>query len=217
MRVFVLAEIRIYREGLSQFLSRQEGVEVVGSGSSWPAASAALAEAGPDIALVDMRMPGSLEAVETMAHRACGPRVVALGVAERDDEVIACAEAGVSGYVTRDESLSHLTRVLFGVLEGAIPCSPRMAAALLQRVSSLAAERAPAGPRAALTRRETEIVELIDRGLSNKEIARRLCIELPTVKNHVHNILGKLQVHRRGEAAARVRAPLMARGARPRD
>jgi DNA-binding NarL/FixJ family response regulator len=84
-------------------------------------------------------------------------------------------------------------------------CSPRLAATLLRRVAVLAADRAQPRVEARLTARELEIVELIDEGLSNKEIASRLCIEVPTVKNHVHNILEKLDVRGRAEAAARVR------------
>jgi DNA-binding NarL/FixJ family response regulator len=84
-------------------------------------------------------------------------------------------------------------------------CSPWMAATLLRRVATLAVDRAPSPPEATLTRRELEIVALIDEGLSKKQIAWQLSIEIATVKNHVHNILEKLHVERRTEAAARVR------------
>jgi len=87
-------------------------------------------------------------------------------------------------------------------------CSPRVAGALLRRIAALATDGRSDRVPAHLTNREREIMGLIDEGLSNKEIAKRLRIEVATVKNHVHNILEKLQVHRRGEAAARVRAAL---------
>jgi len=120
--------------------------------------------------------------------------------------VIACAEAGVSGYVTREASLDELTGVVESVARGESPCSPRISALLLRRVAETAGRRTETDAARRLTRREAEIVGLIDEGLSNKQIAGRLSIELATVKNHVHSILEKLQVERRAEAAARVRS-----------
>jgi len=93
-------------------------------------------------------------------------------------------------------------------VRGEAVCSPRVAGALLRRIAALATDGRSDRVPAHLTKREREIMGLIDEGLSNKEIAKRLRIEVATVKNHVHNILEKLQVHRRGEAAARVRAAL---------
>jgi DNA-binding NarL/FixJ family response regulator len=84
-------------------------------------------------------------------------------------------------------------------------CSPRMAATLLRRVNTAAAERRPDRRRAQLTSRQLEIMALIEEGLTNKEIARRLCIELPTVKNHLHAIFARLDVSRRAEAVTRAR------------
>jgi DNA-binding NarL/FixJ family response regulator len=134
-------------------------------------------------------------------------KVVALGVSEVDEEVMPLVEAGVAGYVTRDSSLDQLATSVLGVADGGPLCSPRMVGAFLRRIAALSAEaqRPDTAPGAHLTAREFEIVGLIDRGLSNKQIAHELCIELPTVKNHVHNILEKLRVTRRGEAAARLR------------
>jgi DNA-binding NarL/FixJ family response regulator len=98
-----------------------------------------------------------------------------------------------------------LIATLASVVRDEMACSPRIAAALLRRVASLAVERSPWPSGARLTARELEVLGLIDEGLSNKQIAGRLCIELATVKNHVHNILEKLQVGRRSEAALQVR------------
>jgi DNA-binding NarL/FixJ family response regulator len=95
--------------------------------------------------------------------------------------------------------------VVRGVVRDELPCSPQIASTLLRRVGALASVAAPVEPRARLTSRELEIVHLIERGLSNKEIGRELCIEVATVKNHVHNVLEKLQVRRRTEAVARIR------------
>ena len=133
--------------------------------------------------------------------------VVALGVRETEDEVVACAEAGVAGYVTREHTLADLIAALDALARGEAPCPPRAAAMLLRRVSALAAERRPAPSGVdELTNREREILDLICDGLTNKQIGQLLFIELPTVKNHVHNILEKLQVRGRREAAALARA-----------
>ncbi len=153
----------------------------------------------PDVALVDLTMAESQQTVRALAG--AGVPVVVFGIREREDEIIEYAEAGVAGYVTRDSSLAELIDVVESVARGETLLSPRIAALLLRRVKTAARP----GPAARLTPREAEIVRLIDDGLSNKQIARRLTIELPTVKNHVHSILEKLEVKRRAEAAARVR------------
>ncbi|MDQ5821587.1 MAG: response regulator transcription factor, partial [Actinomycetota bacterium] len=144
--------------------------------------------------------------VRSLLAKAPGTMVVALGVTEADDDVLPLAEAGVAGYVTRDGTVDDLLATVESVAAGETICSPRITATLLRRVALLARDRgAAAEAKRGLTHREREIVDLIDEGLSNKEIAVRLRIELATVKNHVHNILDKLHVRRRAEAAAAVR------------
>jgi two-component system, NarL family, nitrate/nitrite response regulator NarL len=199
MRIAIVVDIRLYREGLAQALAR-EGIEVVATAADGSAGVACVASAQPDIALLDMAMLDSISTVRTLVAQAPQVRVVALGVPETDGHVLACIEAGVAGYVPRDGSLETLVDILMGVDRGEVLCSPRIIGSLFRRVAELAAQPQP--PLERLTVRELEILELIDQGLTNKEIARRLCIELSTVKNHVHNILEKLQVRRRADAAA---------------
>jgi DNA-binding NarL/FixJ family response regulator len=131
--------------------------------------------------------------------------MVALAVPDQEARVLACAEAGVSSYVPREASLADLAAAIESAARGEAVCSPRMTALLFRRVRVLSRVRPEPAEVPELTARQWEIIDLIDEGLSNKEIARRLYIEVPTVKNHVHNILDKLQVRRRSEAAARVR------------
>ena len=195
--------MRLYREGLAESLADASSLDVVDRSTG--AESVVLAiRLRPDIVLLDLSMDGWSGAVRAIVAGASKTRVVVLGVAEVESEVIGCAEAGVSGYVTREASLQELVEVVESVARGEMLCTPRIAALLLRRVAEAAAPRSSAQGR--LTPRETEIVDLIEQGLSNKQIARRLSIELATVKNHVHNILEKLEVGRRGEAVARVRA-----------
>jgi DNA-binding NarL/FixJ family response regulator len=214
-RVLFVAEIRLYREGLADMLRAEPGIDVVATASGADEAVRALRELAPDVVLIDMAIPDNAWLVRALVAAVPGTRVVALAVPEVEREVLACAEAGVAGYVTRDGSIEDVVAAVESAARGELLCSPRMAATLFQRVATLALERSPQSIESRLTTRELEILDLIDQGLSNKEIARRLTIELSTVKNHVHNILEKLNVSRRSEAAARARAerePALGRG-----
>jgi two-component system, NarL family, nitrate/nitrite response regulator NarL len=202
-RIFIVGDIRFYREGLARCLAQT--YDVVGTASDNREALQDLSELQPDLVLVDMASLESLSTVRALVEFAEEVKVVAVAVPETAGHVLACAEAGISGYVSREASLGDLVGTIESVATGETVCSPRIVASLFRRVASLAAERAPDSPRATLTAREAEILDLIDQGLSNKEIAGRLFIEVATVKNHVHNILEKLHVHRRAEAAATVR------------
>jgi two-component system, NarL family, nitrate/nitrite response regulator NarL len=205
IRVVIACDTRLYREGLSTHLARQEQLGVVGSASTIEETYRVARELVPDVLLLDMAMSDSLAIVQELRHIVPETRVVALAIPEVEHAVIACAEAGVSGFVTREASFADLLNAIVSVAHGEVAVSPRMAATLLRRVGTLAADRALAPTHAELTLREREIVQLIDEGLSNKEIATRLNVETATVKNHVHNILDKLQVHRRGKIAACLR------------
>lgn len=208
IRVFVVSDIRLYRDGLAEILRRQALLEVVGTAANEAAAVGLAAELCPDVILVDQAMSDSVAMIRALQEHHSATKIVALGVPETDREIIDCAEAGVSGYVPREASLDDLVAVVEGVGRGELLCSPRVAASLLRRVASSAAGGWSAAQSSHLTPREGQIVRLIEQGLSNKEIASRLGIEVATVKNHVHNLLDKLQVHRRAEAADRLRRPL---------
>ena len=214
IRVAIVADIRLYREGLARVLERQPNISVVATAATSDGSLAPLLQLGPDVILIDKAMPDSLAAMRRVAVAAPGAKVVSLSVregegeGEDDRDVLASAEAGAIAYVPREASLEDLVAVIECAVRGEAVCSPRVAGALLRRIAALATDGRSDRVPARLTKREREIMGLIDEGLSNKEIAKRLRIEVATVKNHVHNILEKLQVHRRGEAAARVRAAL---------
>lgn len=200
--VLIVADIRLYREGLAQVVERQEHLRLAGSAADAAGALAQLRDHLPDVVLLDMAMNESRAAVRAIRELAPDVKVVALSVAETEGDVCACAEAGVAGYVPRHASLADLMATLESAARGEALFSPRMAASLLRRVAALAATQPAGSAQMRLTPREREILRLLDEGLANKDIAQRLGIEVATVKNHVHNILEKLHVHRRGEAAA---------------
>lgn len=201
--VVILADIRLYREGLADVLGRQPGIRVVGTAATDTEGIACVGETNPDVALIDMAMLDSAGVVRSLGMAAPSVKVLALAVPETDSHVLACAEAGIAGYVPREGAFEDLLAALHGVARGEAFCSPRIISVLLRRIAALTVQQYPAATR--LTPRELEILDLIDRRLTNREIAERLCIELATVKNHVHNILEKLQIRGRGDAAAWVR------------
>jgi DNA-binding NarL/FixJ family response regulator len=205
VRVLIVAGIRLYSEGLAEVLGNRDSIEVVGTASDPVEGLARDLSLRPEVVLVDTSMPDTVLAVRAITAAAPASKVIALAVSDDEHNLLELAEAGVSGYVTREAALDSLVGTIESVARGEAPCSPRLAAVLLEHIKLLAAERRRS-PKPCLTHRELQIVELIDRGLSNKEIARRLCIEVPTVKNHVHHILKKLQLDRRAEAAAWARA-----------
>jgi DNA-binding NarL/FixJ family response regulator len=158
----------------------------------------------PDVVLLDVGLPGGQGLARELAQNVPAIPVVALGVDGSEAEIVACAEAGMTGYLTREASLEELVDVVGTAARGEVICSPRLAGAIVRRLATLAArnrgtESTEPVPR--LTRREREILGFLERDLTNKEIASQLSIEVATVKNHVHNVLDKLSVRRRGEAA----------------
>lgn len=201
----------MYRDGLADELGRDRAIEVVATAHDWPSCIEAVRSTGPNAVVLDLALLDRLDQVSELLDASPGVQIIGLAVATVED-VLACAEVGIAGYVTCDDTLDELAGRIESVCRGEMPCTPEVASRLLGRVADLARRSRPAPAGASLTRREREIVALIDEGLSNKEIARRLQIELPTVKNHVHNILDKLGARRRGEVGPRLRAGASTQG-----
>jgi DNA-binding NarL/FixJ family response regulator len=162
-----------------------------------------------------MATPAHYDIARRLGRMPGAPPVVAIGLDDSDAEMLACAEAGAVGYVTREGTLEELVAVIQSAAKGELVCSPRVSGALARRVAALSAEVAPGSASRRLSRREREIAALIGDDLSNKEIASRLSIEVATVKNHVHNMLDKLNVHRRSDAASAARLLARAEGRSP--
>src|SRR5262249_32262734 len=122
------------------------------------------------------------------------------------DQVFACAAASFSGYIPRESSAEEVRRAVLDAMQGHMHCAPQITAAMFRRLAGLLRVLGQQGSLPSLTFRESEILELVEQGFSNKEIARQLVISSSTVKNHMHSILQKLQVSRRAQAVARLHA-----------
>jgi two-component system nitrate/nitrite response regulator NarL len=199
IKLFILGDVRLHREGLALQLEGCPNVKVVGAGMLNDALRA-LRSTPADVALIDSVQLEISAVVETLRGALHRLRIVAMGVHEVESEVLACAAAGIDGYVRMDAAVDEVVTVVESVMRDELVCSPKVAASLYYSVASRGADSG-----GSLTSRELQVVELMNRGLSNKEISRNLRIETCTAKNHVQNILQKLGVHRRGQAAAKVR------------
>ena len=199
--VVVVSPVCLYRDGLVALLERAGDVAVVGTAADVETAIE-LAIRLDALVLFDAMTAESCAEIRAMRDALPDVSILALTVRRGEQEMIELAEAGVQGFVTVDASLPELAEAIRSAARGEAICSPSVAAALLRRVAALAhtSQTHEAGP--ALTVREQEILVLLQEGLSNKQIAQELQIQLSTAKNHVHSILGKLGVERRAEVVA---------------
>jgi DNA-binding NarL/FixJ family response regulator len=211
LRVLVVSDIRLFQDAFAALLEGQTDICVVGMTNPLQAPAQA-AELRPDIVLFDATRADNLGYARTLGDQVPASKVVAFGVAETDAEIVALAAAGIAGYLHDDAAAEDVVAVLKSAMRDELLCSPRAAATLCHRVAVLSRDGhggpPEQSPAPTLSKRELQIGDLIDRGLSNKQIARQLGIQATTVKNHVHNSLDKLKVHRRGEAAASLRTAL---------
>jgi DNA-binding NarL/FixJ family response regulator len=200
IKLFIVGEVRLHRDGLARQLANNPRLEVIGAAPLGAALEAMRADPA-DVVLLDCQQLAISEAVESLRQTPGSLKIVAIGVHEVESEVLACAAAGADGYVRMDAGVEDLAMIIDSLMRGELLCSPKVAASLYQTIAAGGVE--PGG--ASLTSRELEIVELVNEGLSNKEISRQLRIETCTAKNHLQNIMQKLGVHRRGQVGAKVR------------
>jgi DNA-binding NarL/FixJ family response regulator len=203
IRVVLVDDYALVRSGLHQLLE-QNGVDVVGEASDGANAVELVRDAAPDVVLMDVSMPGISGIEATMRIRAVAPtaRVVMLTVSadERDVEESICA--GACGYLLKDAPVEQILAAIRAAAAGESHLSPRIAANILERVRADRGRHAlPREARAELTERESEVLRLIAEGKENAQIAEELFISVQTVKNHVSNILAKLEVENRVQAA----------------
>lgn len=207
-RVVIVSGLRLLREGLAEALTRSSAISVIAAVPDSARARAAIADHAPSIVLIDIELRDSLALVHAINSAPGAPRIVVFAVSDSDDALLPYIEAGINGYVARDGALTDVVATVESVARGETIISPRLAAALFQRLADQRRRREAGNAdvaRSDLTLRERQILSLLEQGLTNKEIARTLGIEMATVKNHVHHVLEKMKVSRRGQAAARAR------------
>src|SRR5688500_17099738 len=204
-RMMIVSSVRLFRDGLAMLATRAGTWDSVVVAQNLDDVRACMTSAEPTVALIDAADAATLDLARFLARSRTIIGVIAFAATDDVDGRLLLAEAGVSGYVSRDGSIADVMEAVERARAGELDCSPRMSAALARRLAKLAHGEEMDARAELLSYREREIVRLIDTGMSNKEISRALHIEVATVKNHIPHILHKLGGHRRGEAAAILR------------
>lgn len=196
IRILLVDDHSVVRQGLRMFLTLDPDLEVIGDASDGAEALRLAHELKPDVVLMDLLMPVMDGVAATAAIRRELPdtEVIALTSVLEDEKVIGAVRAGAIGYLLKDTEGDDLCRAIKAAAAGQVQLSPKAAARLMREV------RAPESPET-LTERETDVLRLLAQGRSNKEIAHALSLSEKTVKTHVSNILGKLNVPSRTQAA----------------
>lgn len=210
VRVLLVDDQTLFRAGLRTLLSTRSEIEVVGDAENGQVALERAAATRPDVVLMDLKMPVLDGVAATRKLRVQLPQcqVVALTTFEDDELVFECLRAGAVGYLLKDAPTDKLVEAVLAAARGESVLQPSVASKVLAELSRLGGERAPATEPAELAKlsgRERDVLRLIARGASNKEIATALFLAEGTVKNHVTNILAKLEVDDRTQAALRAR------------
>jgi DNA-binding NarL/FixJ family response regulator len=206
IRVLIVDDHALFRRGLEMVLAEEGDLELVGEASDGAEAVEKAGEALPDVVLMDIRMPKSsgIEACRAMKEVAPSAKIVMLTISDEEEDLFEAIRAGASGYLLKDIPYDEVADVVRAVYGGQSLINPSMAAKLLTEFATLAGrdeeERAQQVPAPRLTDREMEVLRLVARGMNNRDIAKELFISENTVKNHVRNILEKLQIHSRMEA-----------------
>jgi DNA-binding NarL/FixJ family response regulator len=195
IRLIIASPVHLVGDALAATLRCRADIIVVDVIDLNPHGIRQIADAQPDVILVDLGEPNPVAAARAI-NAVCLRARLGFALDETDDHVFACATAGFCGYVARESGADELHRALVDAVAGRVHCDPHIAAAIFTRHARLQPEFDLQAPLPNLSSRESEILVLVGRGRSNKEIARQLAISVAMVKNHMHSILQKLQVNR---------------------
>lgn len=208
IKVLLVIEVRLIANIFAEVLEDEADFMIVGRSEDAEGALKLIQQQKADVALVSVSLPedGALKLTRAIVDITPNTKVLALGLADDTDDVLKYIEAGASGYILKDSSLLDLIEIIRSTQKGEAQVSAKMAAAMVERLSSLSKMFSIPGTNFTddvhLTPREREVLECIGQGFTNQEIASTLLVELGTVKNHVHSILEKLNVSNRDEAAS---------------
>jgi len=198
IRVLIVDDHQLFRRGVSSLLAGREDIEVVGEANNGAEAVERARELMPDVVLMDIKMPELDGIAATKQLKAEMPyvRIMMLTVSETDEDLFEAIKAGASGYLLKNVDPDHLVASVLQVQRGEVPIAPTMAAKILRELTTPSETSIQA-----LTSRERQVLELLASGMANKEIAFTLKISENTVKNHLRNILEKLHLQNRVQAA----------------
>jgi len=204
IRVLVVDDHALFRRGLEMVLGQESDIEVVGEAGDGVAATELASTAVPDVILMDVRMPkrSGIEACVAIKEVAPTARIIMLTVSDEEADLYDAVKNGASGYLLKDSSIDEVAAAIRSVAGGQSLISPSMASKLLTEFATMIkkGDERQQVPAPRLTDRELEVLKLVAKGLNNRDIAKELFISENTVKNHIRNILEKLQLHSRMEA-----------------
>ena len=200
--MLVVDDHELFRRGLTMLLGVEAGIEVVGEASDGAEGTELAVSTAPDVVLLDVRMPKQSGIEACVAIKAASPttKIVMLTVSDEEADLYEAVKNGASGYLLKDSSIEEVAQGIRVVAEGQSLISPSMAAKLIDEFKTMSRPDRTQGPALKLTERELDVLRLVAKGLSNRDVAHRLAISENTVKNHVRNMLEKLQLHSRMEA-----------------
>ncbi|MFC5729599.1 MULTISPECIES: response regulator [Nocardioides] len=210
--MLVVDDQELFRRGLTMLLGIEEGIEVVGEAGDGVEGVELAVSTVPDVVLLDVRMPkkSGIEACVAIKEAVPMTKIIMLTVSDEEADLYEAVKSGASGYLLKDSSIEEVAQGVRVVADGQSLISPSMAVKLIDEFKTMSAPDRSAGTALKLTDRELEVLRLVAKGLSNRDVAQALAISENTVKNHVRNMLEKLQLHSRMEAVMyAVRAKLV--------
>jgi two-component system NarL family response regulator len=204
IRVLVVDDHALFRRGLEMVLEQEPDIDVVGEAEDGAEAVEKAAETTPDIVLMDVRMPkrGGIDACTAIKDAVPSSKIIMLTISDEEADLYDAIKAGAMGYLLKEISIEEVASAIRAVHGGQSLISPSMASKLLNEFASMIkrGDERQQVPAPRLTEREMEVLRLVAKGLNNRDIAKQLFISENTVKNHIRNILEKLQLHSRMEA-----------------
>jgi len=202
IRVLVVDDQELFRRGIIMLLGAEPGIEVVGEAGDGIEGAELAESTAPDVVLLDIRMPrrSGIEACIDIKQAVPSAKILMLTVSDEEADLYEAVKSGASGYLLKDSSIEEVAQAVRVVADGQSLISPSMAVKLIDEFKQLAKPERQQVPGLRLTDRELQVLKLVAKGLNNREISKQLYISENTVKNHVRNILEKLQLHSRMEA-----------------